>query len=519
MDEALALNTKAHAVRIGIRGLTQTKSMLCGGIYLLIAETTSARFPMLAGSVAGAFEDGLVCTLIVPGNTAQFIQRIERLARINTADLVANGRLQIFMIQDNFLTKIFQYGAERFVEELEDFGIAENSYLIFDQADELLSLHDVTLAQEQINVLKEWFSRKGITALLVFSRFTEAHNNTVNAIMDSLGGIVRLGGAREGLELKFDYWQSPTAVIAAKNYQLETLDTGLYKATTKLVASDPVFDDEIQEENSAGRQMLGYENGVHYAAKPVVDHIERYRGYLKPLAFMQEVNRILDRLNGSDMSGALIVGAPVKGMQMSDIVRRFDRSSRMGELITADDRQCYIYLNIDAESVVLDSVEILLGRPVDVVFDQYRLLNSLEEIRLELSALSYAVQLRTCPDFSSIHEIPLPPQIATSPRVNEGVTLLASKNRLVSSVSLPSSEEVKKKKFVINSEKSVEIDFELAKRSVSLHPNFLGKDASTGEGVANVTSEPDDVLFDFDIELENPVFEKNEAPRAKRTFN
>lgn len=516
MDDAIALNNKAPAVRIGIRGLTHTKSMLGGGIYLLIAETTSARFPMLAGSVAGAFEDRLVCTLIVPGNTAQFIQRIERLARINTAELVAENRLQIFMTQDNFLKKMFQFGAERFVDELADFGIPENSYLIFDQADELLSLHDISLAQEQINVLKEWFAKRGITALLVFSRFTDAHNNTVNAIMDNLGGIVRLGGAREGLELKFDYWQSPTAVIAAKNYQLETLDTGLYKATSKAIAPDPLTDDDVEEEALPARQMLAYEAGTQYPVKSVIAHSEKYRGYLKPPAFMQEVGRTLDQLSGSNMSSALVVATPSSRMGLGDVVKRFDRSSRLGEVITADDRQCYMYLNVDTKSAALESLEIVLGRSIDTIFSQYRLLISIDEIRLELAALSYAIQLRSFPDFSPVDEVPAQQNVSNFSQSNDRKTLSRPIKKWVPSP----SPVIEKNKPTTLPAISVDTDFELAKRSVSLQPNFPNKNISSGDGgVKAISDGTDEILFDVDIEIEGPIFEKSEAPRAKRSLS
>jgi Cellulose biosynthesis GIL len=512
MDDATAFNAKAPAVRIGIRGLTHTKSMLGGSIYLLIAETTSARFPMLAGSIAGAFEDGLLCTLIVPGNTSQFIQRIERLARINTAELVASNQLQIFMTQDNFLKKMFQFGADRFVGELGDFGIPKNSFLIFDQADELLSLHDISLAQDQINVLKEWFSQRGITVLLVFSRFTDAHNNTVNAIMDSLGGIVRLGGAREGLELKFDYWQSPTSVIAAKNYQIETLDTGLYKASTKTTAPDPFSDEEIQDEIPTDRQMLAYEDGLQFVAKQPVVHLDRYRGYLKPQEFVREVNRNIDQVN---ISCSLMVAMPSKRTTMSDIIKLFDRSSRIGELITADDRQCYIYFNTDLKSIVLDNLEIVLGLPVGIAFDQYRVVNTCDEIRMELDAVSYAVQSRASPDFSLPYETPVPQQMSQLSSVRGKGFVGRSSQTAVSAESVENNDISES-----NSESLVAIDFELAKRSVSLHPNFIDQDVLSAESLTNLNSElKNRISSDFDIKLEGPIFEKNAAPRAKRSLN
>ncbi|MDO9480544.1 MAG: BcsE family c-di-GMP-binding protein [Azonexus sp.] len=514
MDDATTLTAKVPAVRIGIRGLTHTKSMLGGSIYFLIAETTSARFPMLAGSVAGAFEDGLSCTLIVPGNTSQFMQRIERLARIDTAELIAGKRLQIFMTQDNFLKKMFQFGADRFVSELEDFGIPDDSYLIFDQADELLSLHDISLAQEQVNVLKEWFSKKRITALLVFSRFTDSHNNTVNAIMDSLGGIVRLGGARAGLELKFDYWQSPTSVIAAKNYQLETLDTGLYKASTKAASSDPLMDDEVEEENLTGRRMVAYENTVQIGTRHPAVGFEKLRGYLKPLDFMREVNKILEQMGVGNLSCVLVVGIPANGMIVSDIVRRFDRSSRLGELITVDDRQCYVYLNIDTKSDLQENLEIIFGLSVNAIFSQYRILDSLDEIRLELAALSYAVQLRSYPDFSSIHEIPVPLQISRfADSAADGVSRNSGlKQSLDESVSGINSQPSKK------SESLDSLDFEPAKRSVSLSPIFHTNQEAMDDVVFSDGKPGEKTEVFFDLELDGPVYEKKEVPRAKRTL-
>lgn len=515
MDNTNTSTTKAPSVRIGIRGLTHTKSMLGGGIYLLIAETTSARFPMLAGSVAGAFEDGLSCTLIVPGNTPQFIQRIERLSLVNTTEMIEAGRLQIFMTQDNFLKKMFQFGADRFVGELEDFGIPENSYLIFDQADELLSLHDISLAQEQVNVLKDWFYKKGITALLVFSRFTDAHNNTVNAIMDSLGGIVRLGAAREGLELKFDYWQSPTSVIAAKTYNLETLDTGLYKASTKAPVADAFMDEEILESKATDRQMLGYEGRTQLGTQQVATQPELYRGYLTPLNFMKYINGVLEQFNKLNTNFSLVVGIPSKGIVTGDIIRRFDRSSRLGELITADDRQCYIFLNIEEKSIVLDNLEMILGFPVVAVFSQYRFLSGLDEIRLEMEALSYVVQLRSFPDFSAIHEMSLPLRNVLDQPAETDHFMVNEQQRFSTESQLNAVS-----KYPVNSGSSVVLDFQSAKRSASLSPAFVKKKELIDGSHEGASSElTDEFVFDIDIDLESPVFNKDEAPRAKRSLN
>ena len=221
------------AVRLGIRGLPNlTDNMISGGLYVLIAETPSARFPILAGNLGNALKNERPCSVIVPSQPELFLQRIEALEKMNAAALIASSRLQVFVMQEEFSKKMFRFGADAFVQELEKFEIPENSYLLFDQADELLSLHDITLALDQINILKNWFAQQRVTALLVFSRANDANSGAINALMDSMSGIARLFGDRDGLELTFDYWQSPEGTIAARNYRLSTLASGLYEATT-----------------------------------------------------------------------------------------------------------------------------------------------------------------------------------------------------------------------------------------------------------------------------------------------
>ncbi|MFZ4480932.1 MAG: BcsE family c-di-GMP-binding protein [Rhodoferax sp.] len=240
MNDSTAFAPITPAVQIGMRGLVNlTNNMISGGLYVLIAETPSARFPMLAESLGIALKEGTHCTVIVSANHPDlFLQRVESFDSYITPELIVANRLQLFEMQDQFSTTMFRFGAEGFVRELEYFGIPENSYLIFDQADELLSLHDISQALDQIDVLGKWLSQRQVTALLVFSRVTEAHANTINALMDNLTGIVRLGGNRDGLELTFDYWQSPDGTIAARSYRLLTLDSGLYEATTNIAPSE-----------------------------------------------------------------------------------------------------------------------------------------------------------------------------------------------------------------------------------------------------------------------------------------
>ena len=236
-------------VGIGIQGLPNlTANMMNGGLYVLIAELPSARFPLLAGGLASALKANQTCNVIVNNNPELFIRRVESFDCFNVSELIAINQLNFFVMQDEFSKKMFRFGTDRFVKELEQFDIPENSYLLFDQADELLSLHDISLALDQIDILSKWFAQRKVTALLVFSRSTSEHSGTINALMDHLTGIARLSGDRDGLEITFDYWQSPEGTITARNYPLLTLDSGLYEATTRTVLSKQVNEEEKFEQ-------------------------------------------------------------------------------------------------------------------------------------------------------------------------------------------------------------------------------------------------------------------------------
>ena len=248
--------------RIGLRGLPQiTSNMVPGGLYVLVAETPAARYPVLASSLSCALKDGRRCGVIVAGNPDHFVQRLESLGGIPAAERFQNKQLQMFVTQEEFSKKMFRFGTESFVQELEHFEIPENSFLVFDQADDLVTLHDISLAREQFDVLGQWFMRRQISALLVFLRITESDGSTLNALMDSMNGIARLGGDGEGLRLNFDYWQSPEGTVAARTFQLTTLPTGQYEASLRIsgaAASSAAQAEAEQPEPEASERRYFY---------------------------------------------------------------------------------------------------------------------------------------------------------------------------------------------------------------------------------------------------------------------
>lgn len=523
MNNSITPVRVAPQIRTGISGLPNLAStLLTGGMYVLVAEIPSARFPMLSAGLAGALNDDVPCTIVLPANPQSFIQRIESFCDINTTELINNDRLQMFVMQDEFTKNMFRLSAEGFVQELDQFEIPDNSYLIFEQADDLLSLHDISLALEQVDILKKWFAQKGVTALLVFSRTTEAHADTINALMDNLSGIVRLGGDGDGLELTFDYWQSPEGSIAARRYRLLTLDSGLYEVSTKFSASPSSLTGERYEragdvENSVPHffymdpdlgglaheipgvwkqvnnleemvhatqnsrsvtSILSFQHNtnlrqlaetVHTLRSSLARHAQiviqekgaslryqneallvklginlvihrdvptsrlpllleslsgqtfnrdveinfeaalasvmptRFRGYLLPSRFLREVDLILDRAKTLNIPCAMIVGSPSLNVKMTDIVASISLS-RLGDLLTSDGECCYLFLNACPQSVMLTTLERILGMSVDAAFDDLRLLVQREDIYTELANLSRTAKRDDIPDYSLIND-------------------------------------------------------------------------------------------------------------------
>lgn len=521
MNDSVNPASMKPVIRIGIRGLPNlTNHMISGGLYVLIAETPSARFPMLAGSLGSALKDEFPCTVIVPANPDLFIQRIESFGNINAQELIAARRLQLFTMQDEFAKKMFRFGAESFVQELDHFEIPENSYLLFDQADELLSLHDISLALDQVDIIGKWLAQRKVTALLVFSRVTATYSGTINALMDSLTGIARLGGDRDGLELTFDYWRSPEGAIAARHYQLLTLESGHYEASTKAAPSSQAIAEDNGEPNgevedaephffymdpdldSLAKQVPGiwqrtdtlvgmmhatrntrsatailcfqhdtnlrqlaetvhtlrlslghraqivvqekgaslrYQNealllrlginlvvhrdvptsrlplllesligqifsrdvDINFEAALASVAPTRLRGYLLPLRFAREAAVILDRAATLNIPCAMIIGKPEQGTTMVEILTHIGLS-RPGDLITADNEYCYLFLNACQQTVMLATLERIIGASVDTIFEDIRFLVRREEIHPELAALSRAAEHSELPDYSSL---------------------------------------------------------------------------------------------------------------------
>lgn len=238
MEETSHPDTAMPPARLGVDGLPNlTSDMHSGSVYALIVSTPPARYPLLAASLHASLRVNRACSIIVASHPAQVVDRLQSFGQLDVHPLLESGALSIFEMQEEFSKKMFRYGADSFVKELESLEIQEDSYLVVDQADDLLALHDVSLALEQLDVLRKWFEQKRVTALLAFSRAGVMQAESINALMDNLQGLVRLNAGKLGLDLTFDYWQSPEGTVAARNFHLKAGPTGLYLASAETGAT------------------------------------------------------------------------------------------------------------------------------------------------------------------------------------------------------------------------------------------------------------------------------------------
>jgi len=519
-------NFLPSSVRLCISGLPSlTDSMISGGVYALIAETPPARFPILTGSLDGALRSGLHCTVILPSQAEAdaFVQRVDSYQQFDTGTALSAGTLQLFTLQEDFAKNMFRFGAETFARDMDHFQIPPDSYLVFDRADELFSLHDVSLAMEQIEVLKRWFSQHRVTTLLVFTRLVNSGASTLHAMMDMLTGIVRIGGDRAGLELTFDYWQSQEGTIAAKHHPLLTLESGLYKVSTSVVPTsrsepdEPVLDGEARffymdpDLTTLAKQMPGiWQNvdtlvGMMHATRDTPNatvilsfqhdtdlrqlaeavHTLRLslgrrarivvrennaslryqnealllrlgvslivhrdlassrlpllleslngqifdrdvdidfevalasvipsglRGYLPAPRFAREAKLIAERGEALNIPCSLVIGRPSAGRSVMDILARVDLA-RPGDLVSSDGESCYLFLNGCPESVLLVTVERLLGSAMNVAFEQSRFAVRRLEVLTELAALERTASHKELPNYSDqLAAVPHGPQ-------------------------------------------------------------------------------------------------------------
>jgi cellulose biosynthesis protein BcsE len=517
------MTTSQPTVRLGIPRLPSlTDGMVSGGLYIFVAESAATRFPLLSYNLKSALDQQIPCTVILPQNPEVFIQRIESFGNVSIAQACTHNQMRLFVTQEEFSKKLFRHGTSAFVEELDHYQVPEGGYLLFDQADDAISLHDVNQALEQVDSLRNWAQSKRVTLMLVLTRLTEANAGALNALMDETSGIVYLRANRSGLELSFDYWQSTESSVAARSFYLSTLDSGLYEVSSEVgmpnaggpsagsnvdLAEEPspaempyffmdadlgslakqtpgrwtyvesvvsllhvtrnvkvatcilVFkrDTNLRQlaetvhtmRTTMGRQArivvqekeasLRYQNEALLLKLGVTLVIHRdvalsqypltlgslrgqifsrevetnfeaalasvlpshLTGYLEPKRFVREATQVQQRAEPLDIPCALVIGEPAAPLTREALITQ-NGISRPGDLMTADNQCCYIFLNACPEASLLTALDRVLKRPLASALRNPRFAVSKAEIQSELSILLRATERENLPDFTEL---------------------------------------------------------------------------------------------------------------------
>ncbi len=263
--------TNSAGIHLGVVGIDPSQSeMVVGGLYALKVTTPSTRFALLATSLKAAMNAGVHCTLITNSAPEEVLSRLAQCTSFPANDLVKQKRLSVFSMQDEFSKKLFRFGADRFVQEIENFEIPVNSFIVFEQADDVLSLHDLWLASQQIKVLSQWFKRRQTTGLMAFTRSNAQQTAALNALMDNLSGLARLGADKAGLELTFLYWQSKNGVMAARNFHLRSTHDGGYEAQDQPIMRVHAVPTASAIEVSQDAPQASYDDVVADKSKTIV---------------------------------------------------------------------------------------------------------------------------------------------------------------------------------------------------------------------------------------------------------
>jgi hypothetical protein len=191
--------------------------------YSFTLEPAADRAGFISALVSTNLAIGSRCVLVTPLSPQQFLARCNarRAALLEAA--IARAQLLIFTMIGDYDKNIFRFGPERFLCELQQFGMQEQSLLVVDQAECLFSLHHRELALEQLNAYQEWLQAVRSTALLIFSHAAEqgALAGGLQAVIDNTRGSARVACERGSHEIWVDFWHSAEDAATAHRIVIE----------------------------------------------------------------------------------------------------------------------------------------------------------------------------------------------------------------------------------------------------------------------------------------------------------
>ena len=180
-----------------------------GQLYALEARIPSLRFPLIARAIASAFAAQAPCTVVVKARPEAYLAQLNTPHRLDLDAAFVSGALGVLVMREDFAKRMFQFGAGRFTRELDGFGVAPGSLVVFEHAGDLLNLRDGALATRQLEALGAWCQERDCTALLVVSGNPERNTVPVTDLLDAMSGLARVEAGRGQLAVDVPYWRRP----------------------------------------------------------------------------------------------------------------------------------------------------------------------------------------------------------------------------------------------------------------------------------------------------------------------
>jgi cellulose biosynthesis protein BcsE len=210
-------------------GLDQEEldALLPGQLYALTPVFLPTRLPLWVNLLRAAVAAGRVCHVLLKTEPAEFLARLEASGWSQAHDAWMDEHLRLYRMADTFSKILSHLDVEGLTTELGHWGVGKQHVLLVDAADELLSLHDLSLATPQAVKLKAWAQGVQVSVLLNFNLAANPAVKTgLSGLMDHFSGVARLRTEAEGVVLILEYWQSPTGSVAERGLALALVPEG-----------------------------------------------------------------------------------------------------------------------------------------------------------------------------------------------------------------------------------------------------------------------------------------------------
>ena len=253
----MPLQEKRISKGLGVPGIPAAmERLLDGAIYAAIVDSVPARFSLVIQSIRHNLDSGMICVLLTPTPPGVFLARAEA-AGVDFGDALADNRFFLFSQEGDYAKNIFRLGPKKFLDEFDFFKVPRSSFFVIDQADELFTLHDQSVATRQAQEYRDWMKVRGNTALLLFPPENPREGHGYGMLLDYFGGALRIVRNRTEFELLVDFWYSEEGAIAAKAMGVNFDAAGKVSVAAQ-VESKPAALPSVAAEIEATDQDQGY---------------------------------------------------------------------------------------------------------------------------------------------------------------------------------------------------------------------------------------------------------------------